>query len=262
MTTAVKEITRLRDLKSGVRDEIWIDPRIIVIEEGHNPRNFALPENRASIEAIKASIRVHGTIQPLWVRFDSSTRQAILVDGETRLRANLELIEEGIEIEAVPCKQVKANNEADRLILALTANTGKPLSQWESGVAYLKLRNFGWTDEKIAERMGQSVSFVKRAIDLSDAPEEMKILLSRKAVTPALAAQLLKVHGSNAGKVAVENGAASGQTLKRSKGESAISKALHAILDEVEEELEDDAATEYVSISIGAIRKLRKAVGR
>lgn len=74
MTTAVKEITRLRDLKSGVRDEIWIDPRIIVIEEGHNPRNFALPENRASIEAIKASIRVHGTIQPLWVRFDSSTR--------------------------------------------------------------------------------------------------------------------------------------------------------------------------------------------
>lgn len=262
MAISKKPITRLRDLKSGVRDSIWLDPRIIVIEPDHNPRNFNLPENRAAIDALKASIRIHGTLQPLWVRFDSATRQAVLVDGETRLRANLELIEEGVEIDSIPTIQVSANNEADRLILSLTANTGKPLSQWESGVAYLKLRNFGWSDEKIAERMGQTVHFIKRAIDLSDAPEEMKILLSKRAVTPALAAQLIRDHGSNAARVARDKGAGVGKPLKREKKVGGVAKAISMLLDEAEEELKVDEDVRFVSISIEVIRKLRKAVGR
>lgn len=179
--------SRLRDLKTGVRDTIYIDPRIIEIEPGHNPRNYDLLENRAHLDQLKASIKQHGVRSPLFVRFDNGKGAAILVDGECRLRASLELISEGVAIESVPTIQVQGKNEADRLEIALTANTGKPLSTWEAGTAFVKLIGYGWTPEMISERIGFSKRFVNEAIELADAPEEVKHLLSEQAVTPSLA---------------------------------------------------------------------------
>ena len=126
-----KNITRLRDLRLSARDQFMIDPRIIVVEDGHNPRDYNIPENRAHLDDLKASIRENGTISPLWVRYDAERRAAVLVDGECRLRANLELIAEGVEIEAVPFIQVPGGNEPDRLLLAVVANQNKPLSELE-----------------------------------------------------------------------------------------------------------------------------------
>lgn len=179
--------TRLRDLKTGVRDTIYIDPRIIEIEPGHNPRNYDLQENRAHLDQLKASIKQHGVRQPLFVRFDASRGSAILVDGECRLRASLELIADGTAIESVPTIQVAGKNEADRLEIALTANTGKPLSSWEAGTAFVRLIGYGWPVEKIQERTGFSKRFINEAIELADAPDEVKHMLSEQAVTPSLA---------------------------------------------------------------------------
>ena len=49
-----------------------IDPRIIVINDGHNPRNYDLPENHAHLDALKVSIRENGTLVPLLVRYDAA----------------------------------------------------------------------------------------------------------------------------------------------------------------------------------------------
>ena len=249
---------RLKDL-GRVKDSVILDPRIIVIETNHNPRNFSLAENRGHIDELKASIAVHGVLAPLWVRWEASTKQPVLVDGETRLRAVLELIKEGTDIKGVPTIQVAAANEADRLVLALTANTGKPLSQWESGVAYQKLRGFGWSDEEIAKRMGQSVAFVRRAIDLSDASEDMKELLSKKAVTPALAASLKKQHGGDAAKVAKERGASPEKPLKREKadGFAALRAAAAAVLAEADQQ-RDAMVIEIHRDNIHALREAAK----
>jgi ParB-like chromosome segregation protein Spo0J len=73
---------------------------------------------------------MRGVLQPLLVRFDPQQQCAILNDGECRLRAVLELIEEGVEIATIPILQVQGGNETERLVIALTANTGKPLSKW------------------------------------------------------------------------------------------------------------------------------------
>jgi ParB-like chromosome segregation protein Spo0J len=101
-----KKVERLRDLGDGRRDLIMLDPRKIVVEPGLNPRDYKLQENLDHLNELKASIRASGTLQPLWVRFDVKTKAAVLVDGECRLRANLELIADGEEIVAVPCVQV------------------------------------------------------------------------------------------------------------------------------------------------------------
>ncbi len=192
------EPTRLRDLKTGVRDLIMLDPRIIKIEPGHNPRDYSLSENREHLDELKASIRENGTMMPLAVRWEASSKEAILVDGECRLRANLELISEGVEILSVPTFQVSATDEAQRLLLALTANTGKPLSKWEVGSAFKKFVAYGWEPAQIASKIGYSVRYVNEALELSDAPQEVKSLLSQQAVTPSLALAHIRKSGSGA----------------------------------------------------------------
>jgi ParB/RepB/Spo0J family partition protein len=196
-----KPVTRLRDLKVSARDQLMLDPHIIRIDKDHNPRDYTLPENREHLDALKVSIAERGTLQPLLVRYDPETQSAILVDGECRLRANLELIKEGLEIKAIPTIQVDGGNEADRLITALTANTGKPLSQWEVGKSVKKLVAFGWTVDGIASHMGKSRRYIADALELSDSPQEVRRMLSAGEVTPALAIKTTRKEGGNAGEV-------------------------------------------------------------
>jgi ParB/RepB/Spo0J family partition protein len=223
--------TRLKHVAESTRDQHLIDPRKIAIEKNWNPRNYHLPENRAHLDELKSSIRANGTIVPLLVRWDTEAKQAVLVDGECRLRANLELIEEGVEILAVPTVQVPGGNEADRLITSLTANTGKPLSKWEIGTAFQRLIGFGWTAEKIAERLGYSARYVNESLELSDAPEDVKQLLSEQAVTPSLALQHIRTDGAGAGvklkeKVATARAKSAGKkgkvTAKRERKEKGV----------------------------------------
>ena len=193
---------RLRDLKTGARDMFSIPPSMICVEEGHNPRNYSLPENRAHLDELKRSIAQVGVLSPLWVRFDvpstGEKKTAVLVDGECRLRAVLELIAEGTEIRSVPVIQVEGKSETERLLLAITANTGKPLSKWELGEAFRRLLRFGWSESDVSKKTGYTGRFVAEAVELADAPEEIKHLLSEQAVTPSLALATLRTNGSEA----------------------------------------------------------------
>jgi ParB/RepB/Spo0J family partition protein len=189
--------TRLADLSHGRTDVLTIDPNIIVVEEGFNYRNFNLPQNKEHVQELKASIKVNGVLNPLWVRFDTETKMPVLVAGESRLRAVKELLAEGLEIKGVPCIQKKGNAE-EILVQSLQENTGKPPSKWEVGAAYQRLVNFGWTVEMIAERMGQTKRYVEEALELKDAPSHVKKLLSEAAVTPSHYLATFRKHGDKA----------------------------------------------------------------
>ena len=216
---------RLRDLKTGARDMFAIPPSMVCVEEGHNVRRYDLPENRAHLDELKRSIAQIGVQMPLLVRFDvpsaGEKKTAILVDGECRLRAVLELIAEGMEIRSIPVIQVEGKSETERLILSITANTGKPLSKWELGDAFRRLLRFGWSEADVSKKTGYNARFVAEAVELADAPEEIKHLLSEQAVTPSLALATLRTNGSEATailKARVEAAKSSGQkTAKRDK---------------------------------------------
>lgn len=197
VATETKKVSRLKDLGMA-RDSIWIDPRTILIDDHFNPRDYSLPENHAHLDALKRSIRENGTLVPLLVRYDPERKAAVLVDGECRLRANLELIAEGVDIAKVPTSQVPGNNEVNRLITAISANTGKPLSKWELGGAFQRLYNKGLSHEEIATKTGYLEPFVVQCIELADAPDEVKQLLSSQAITPALALAELRTNGAAA----------------------------------------------------------------
>lgn len=217
----MKKITRLTDLRLGRRDVVMLDPKTIVVEKGHNPRQFEDPENLEHVRELKESIRENGVKNPLWVRFDAQTKKAILVDGETRLRAVLELIAEGIEIAAVPAIGFAGNNEADRLVLSLVANEGKPLTKLEQGAAFSRLVDFGWALQQIASKTGHSMAHVTQCLALIDSPEEIKKMIIEKTITPALAISAVRKNGGDGAVSAlrekVQLARATGKQLRRDK---------------------------------------------
>lgn len=252
-----KNVTRLRDLRLSARDQFMLDPRIIIVEDGHNPRDYNIPENRAHLDDLKASIKENGTISPLWVRYDAERKAAVLVDGECRLRANLELIAEGIEIEAVPCIQVPGGNEPDRLLLAVVANQNKPLSELELGGAFRKLFNFGWTIEKIAKKSGKSAAFINRSLELADAPQAVQEMVKQQDVTPALAISEVRKNGAAAVetlKKAANAAKAKGQKTAKKQRENQptvinLAPAVRKLLKDVPKEDLENKDNQWISVS-------------
>lgn len=214
------ESARLRDIASpGRRDVFPIDPKLIKIQQGWNPRQYTFFENRQHLDTLKLSIAEMGVLVPLLVKWDGE--QAVLVDGECRLRACLELIKEGTPIKTVPVLQESTKDEARRLVIALTANTGKPLSLIECGGAYRRLVGYGWTVDEVAKNVGATKAYVNTALELFDAPREVKEMVSNGTVTPSLAKQVVREKGDKAAatlREKVTKAKASGKkTAKREK---------------------------------------------
>jgi ParB/RepB/Spo0J family partition protein len=176
------------------KDQIFINPAKIKVEANHNPRDYSLLENREHLDNLKVSIKTQGVLQPLWVRYNAG--DIWLVDGECRLRAVQELITEGVAILEVPTKLVSANDLQERALLALTANAGKPLTKWEAGSKYRQLRNWGWSDAAIAARVAQSERYVREAIELGEAPQEVKQMMSAGVVTERAALKTVRDWGT------------------------------------------------------------------
>jgi hypothetical protein len=66
------------------------------------------------------------------------------------------------------------------------------------GEAFRRLIRFGWSEQDVSKKTGYTGRFVAEAVELADAPEEIKMLLSEQAVTPSLALATLRTNGSEA----------------------------------------------------------------
>lgn len=265
MSTTTAAPTRLRDLaEKGGQDLLRFNPLNIEVEPGHNARIFDTPQMRERLDELKASIALVGVMQPLRVRYDGG--RCVLVDGESRLRACLELITEGIEILSVPVMQVKGGNEMQRILDSLISNTGRPLSQVESGTAFQRLVNLGCAPEDIAAKVGQSLRYVNDALQLFDAPQEVKRMVADKVVTVGRAVAEVKLRGTAATetlKVAVEKQKATGSVkpLARSKApaKNELMPAILALM--AEADLQRDAmVVEICRENIQAVRDALKGM--
>lgn len=240
-----------------------IAPNEVHVEKGFNARDYSLEENKNHLESLKASIRDVGVLQPVWIRQDKD--KFYLVDGETRLRAVLELVDEGLPILKIPAKIVDAGNEIERKLLSLTANQGKPLGKWEAGTAYKQLEGWGWTHEQIAERVGQTERYIREAIELSNVPQDVKVLLSSGNITTRLALKTVREEGDTAAKTltkAVESAKAEGKTqakASRKTKEGDIKKIIAQIANDCADEFEEsqkDEGYSHVPVRAELLKKL------
>lgn len=146
---------RSSDLRMVPLDEIRPNPE--------QPRQIFDGDN---LEALADSIREHGVLSPLIVRRHEG--RYVLIAGERRLRAA------GLAgLEEVPVLVRDAEQPVEQLELALVENLQRAdLDPIEAARGYERLvREFGLTQEKVAERVGLDRSTVANAIRLLGAPD-------------------------------------------------------------------------------------------
>jgi ParB family chromosome partitioning protein len=135
-------------------------------------RNFASEE----IEELAASMRNHGVLQPILVRKDPKNPQGFeLIAGERRWRAA-----QKAKLHEIPAV-VREFSDAEALEAALIENLQRAdLSAIEEAHAYTRLmREFGHTQEKLAEALGKSRPYVANLVRLLALPASIQTMIDK-----------------------------------------------------------------------------------
>jgi ParB family transcriptional regulator, chromosome partitioning protein len=139
------------------------------------------------LEALAASIRAQGLVQPLIVTLDGDGTYSI-VAGERRWRAARRA-----GLEEVPVVIRRDLDDRSRLELALVENLQRSdLNALEESEAYATLQEkFGLSQEEIAVRVGRARSTITNSLRLLKLPQEVRELLRGGQLTAGQARPLL-----------------------------------------------------------------------
>lgn len=127
--------------------------------------------DKAALEELAQSLRIHGLLQPILVRPRPGAHDAYeIVAGERRWRAA-----QLAQLHEVPVI-VKALDDQTTLEIALIENLQRQdLSAIEEAQALGRLAwEFGYTQDKIAEMVGKSRSYVANTLRLLDLPQDVQ----------------------------------------------------------------------------------------
>jgi ParB family transcriptional regulator, chromosome partitioning protein len=180
-------------------DAYRIDPRILKFTPGFNVRDLTTPQAIEALAVLKEQIRAEGGVtQPYRIR--SVGDEIHIVDGHRRQHCVLELIAEGMEIDSVPAMmEPRGTNDTERTLGLIAYNSGQPLTQLETAEVVRRLRNAGWSKEKIATRLGYKT---KQSIDrlelLLEAPEEIREAVRKDEISSSTAIELMRAHPTTA----------------------------------------------------------------
>lgn len=152
-----------------------------------NPDQPRKSFNEATLEALAASIRVHGVVQPIIVQALPGGGYQ-LVAGERRLRAS-RLAGKA----TVPALVVEAPTGARSLEVALIENVQREnLGPLEEAAAYEELLARGQlTHQELADRMGKSRAAITNSLRLLELPDGVKGLLNTGALSAGQGRALL-----------------------------------------------------------------------
>jgi ParB family chromosome partitioning protein len=141
--------------------------RLIPIEDiAPNPRQPR--QDVGDLTELVASIRENGILEPVLVRPASGRFQ--IIAGERRYRAALE-----VGIAELPCI-VRDATDAEVMELALVENLQrKDLSAFEEADGLKALAStYGYTHEKMAQKLGKSRSSITETLALAAMPDEVR----------------------------------------------------------------------------------------
>ena len=155
-----------------------------IVPNPFQPRKTFAPD---ALAELADSIRQYGVLQPVIVR--QADRFYELVAGERRWRAA-----KMAGLSAVPAV-VKKYTDLEMTQIALIENLQRQdLDPVEEARAYAKLiKEFGFTQEEVAARIGKSRAVVANAVRLLNLPEEVLDNVSRGTLTVGQVRPLLAV---------------------------------------------------------------------
>ncbi len=142
-----------------------------------NPYQPRKEFDKKALEELADSIRTHGIFTPLLVR--KGVAGYDLIAGERRLRAA-----KMAGLETVPCIAVDFTEEQMMEIAILENVQRENLNPIEEAVAYDSLiKKLGYTQEKLAERVGKSREYCANMLRLLKLPSELQTMVMEKKLT-------------------------------------------------------------------------------
>ena len=171
------------DMDAGTdRGNFFMCPVDNIVPNRYQPRTDF---NEEELERLKQSIAQQGILQPLLVRHMDGSYE--LIAGERRLRAA-----RAAELSHVPVV-VKDLTDEQVLEVSIIENIQRAnLNVLEEAEAYFRLMDeFGYTQEKVAQKIGKSRSTIANLLRLRGLPDPIKKSLLAEEITMGHARALL-----------------------------------------------------------------------
>jgi ParB family chromosome partitioning protein len=152
-----------------------------------NPRQPRERFDEEALEALAASIREVGVLQPIVIGPADDEGRHVLVAGERRLRAA-----KLAGLDTIPAV-IRVSDDSGRLAEALIENVQREdLGSLEEAAAYRSLmEDFDMTHEQVAERVGKSRSAITNTVRLLNLPGAIQGLLADARLSAGAARALL-----------------------------------------------------------------------
>lgn len=165
------DLTASEDKSSSELKQLKLDS--IIRDEEQPRREF----NEEAIEALAASIKEHGVLQPIVVTKEDGKYK--IVAGERRWRAA-----KLAGLDKIPTI-IRTLDSQNRLELSIIENAQREdLNAIELATAYAKLKNqFNLTTEEIATKVGKSEQTVQNTLRLLTLPESAKKIMVKEKLT-------------------------------------------------------------------------------
>jgi ParB family chromosome partitioning protein len=152
-----------------------------------NPAQPRLSYDEESLTELASSIREHGVLQPILVRPAGAKFE--LIAGERRWRAS------GMAERATIPAIVVEFDEQTALEVSIIENLQREdVSPLEEAAMFRKMtETFGYSVRQLAQKVGKDKGYVENRLRLSDAPADIRELLSLRKDTISHAYELMKI---------------------------------------------------------------------
>jgi ParB family chromosome partitioning protein len=152
-----------------------------------NPAQPRLSYEEDSLTELADSIREHGVLQPILVRPAGSKFE--LIAGERRWRASQMAGREGI-----PAIVVEFDEQTALEVSIIENLQREDVSPLEEATMFRRMtETFGYSVRQLAQKVGKDKGYVENRLRLSDAPADVRELLSLRKDTISHAYELMKI---------------------------------------------------------------------
>jgi ParB/RepB/Spo0J family partition protein len=196
-----------------------------------NPEQPRLAFNQETLDELAASIREHGVLQPILVRPIGPNRYQ-LIAGERRWRAS-----KLAGLDTIPALIEEIDDDTALEISIIENLQREDISPLDEAAMFDRMvSEHGYSIRKLADKLGKDKGYVENRLRLSDAPDEVRALVSVRKDTLSHAYELMKVEDPKKRRRLAEQVARGELTLikLRDKIEGRRSRPVHAAIDPID----------------------------
>ena len=152
-----------------------------------NPAQPRLSYDEDSLTELADSIREHGVLQPILVR--PSGGKFELIAGERRWRAS-----GMVGRETIPAIVIELDEQTALEVSIIENLQREDVSPLEEATMFRRMtETFGYSVRQLAQKLGKDKGYVENRLRLSDAPADVRELLSLRKDTISHAYELMKI---------------------------------------------------------------------